>query len=301
MEPFISHIDFEVPKSKNNLSKAKNFKKIFEKTGILETYKINKDYSVIDLALKICNRNLEELKNCDTLIFVTQTPEYLLPSCSAIVQGRLGLRQNILTFDINMGCSGFIHGLSVATSLIKSKISKNIALICADTYSKYFEKNNKNKFIFSDAASLTLIKNRRKKCFGPFLFGTDGTNFDKIIINKNKKNNLEFNMSGSDVYLFTLNKIPNFVKKYFKIVKKNNKDFYIFHQASKLILESLKNKLSIKPEKFLIDLKYGNTTSSSIPIALKRVIKSKKIKKNQKIIICGFGVGLAWGITSITL
>jgi 3-oxoacyl-[acyl-carrier-protein] synthase-3 len=300
MEPFISHIDFEVPKIKNNLFKEKNFKRIFDKTGILETYKINKNLSVIDLALKVCIRNLDELKNCDTLIFVTQTPEYLLPSCSAIVQGRLGLKENILTFDINMGCSGFIHGLSVATGLIKSKISKKIALICADTYSKYFDKNNKNKFIFSDAASLTIIKKRKKKSFGPFLFGTDGSNFDKIIINKNKKNNLEFNMSGSDVYLFTLNKIPVVIKEYFKIIKKNNRDFYICHQASKLILESLKKKLNIKKEKFLIDLKYGNTTSSSIPIALKRFLKKRKFKTNQRVIICGFGVGLAWGVTSIT-
>ncbi len=301
MEPFISNIDFEVPKQKNNIKQYKNFNKIFKKTGILETFKIKDNNSVIDLALKICNRNLKNLKNCDTLIFVTQTPTYLLPSCSSIVQGKLGLKQEILTFDINMGCSGFVHGLSIASSLIKSKVSKNVALICADTYSHYFTKNNKNKFIFSDAASLTLIKRRKKKSIGPFLFGTDGNNFDKIIISKNKNNNLEFNMSGSDVYLFTLNKIPTLVKNYLKIIKNKNFDFYIFHQASRLILESLRNKLDINKKKFVIDLKYGNTTSSSIPIALKNMIDNKKIKKNQKILVCGFGVGLAWGITSIEI
>ena len=76
---------------------------------------------------------------------------------------------------------------------------------------------------------------------------------------------------------------------------------FIFHQASKLILESLRNKLFIKNEKFIIDLKYGNTTSSSIPIALKRAMEQKKIKKNHRIIVCGFGVGLAWGITSVII
>ena len=301
MEPFISKIDYEVPKYKNHLKKLKNFNKIVKKTGIFETYKIKDDNSVIDLALKICKRNLKHLKKCDTLIFVTQTPKYLLPSCSSIIQGKLSLKQNILTFDINMGCSGFIHGLSVATSLIKSKVSKNVALICADTYSRYFTKNNKNKFIFSDAASLTLIKNRRKKSIGPFLFGSDGENFDKIIITNNKENNLEFYMSGTDVYYFTLNKIPVLIKKYLKIIKGNYENFFIFHQASKLILESLKNKLDIREEKFIIDLKYGNTTSSSIPIALKRAMERKKIKKKNRIIICGFGVGLAWGVTSVIL
>jgi 3-oxoacyl-[acyl-carrier-protein] synthase-3 len=301
MEPFISKIDYEVPKYKNHLQKLKNFNKIVEKTGILETFKIKDGKSVIDLAFKVCKRNLKYLKKCDTLIFVTQTPKYLLPSCSSIIQGKLGLKQSILTFDINMGCSGFVHGLSVATSLVKSKISKNVALICADTYSRYFTKNNKNKFIFSDAASLTLIKNKKKKSIGPFLFGSDGENFDKIIISNNKKNNLEFNMSGSDVYYFTLNKIPIVIKEYLKIIKPNSDNFFIFHQASKLILESLKHKLDIKEEKFIIDLRYGNTTSSSIPIALKRAIERNKIKKNNRIIICGFGVGLAWGVTSITL
>lgn len=301
MEPFISKIDYEIPKNKNNLKKLRNFQNIKKKTGILETFKIKKGHTVIDLAFKLCKRNLKYLKKCDTLIFVTQTPKYLLPSCSSIIQGKLGLRENVLTFDINMGCSGFVHGLSVATSLIKSNLSRNVALICADTYSNYFEKNNKNKFLFSDAASLTLIKNRQKKSIGPFLFGTDGKSFDKIIIDKNKKKNLEFRMSGSDVYLFTLNKVPYIINKYFKIIKQNYVNFFIFHQASELILKSLRDKLKIKKEKFLIDLKYGNTTSSSIPIALKRAIKMKKIKKNDRIIICGFGVGLAWGVTSITI
>ena len=301
MEPFISKIDYEVPRYKNHIKKLKNFNNIVKKTGIFETFKIKDGHSVIDLALKVCNRNLKDLKKCDTLIFVTQTPKYLLPSCSSIMQGKLGLKQDILTFDINMGCSGFIHGLSVATSLIRSEMSSNVALICADTYSRYFTKNNKNKFIFSDAATLTLIKKKRKKSIGPFLFGTDGNHFDKIIISNNKKNNLEFHMSGSDVYLFTLNKIPKLIKKYLNIIKSNYNNFFIFHQASKLILESLLNKLNIKKEKFIIDLKYGNTTSSSIPIALKRAMESKKIKKNHRVIICGFGVGLAWGVTSIIL
>lgn len=299
MEPYISKIDYVVPKEKNNLSKLKNFRNIVKKTGVFETFKIKQKQSVIDLAFKVCKKNLNHIKKCDAIIFVTQTPKFLLPSCSSILQGQLGLKQDILTFDINMGCSGFIHGLSVATGLIKSKVSKNIALICADTYSQYFSKNNKNKFLFSDAASLTIIKNRKKKSIGPFLFGTDGDNFDKIIIKRNKKKSLEFQMSGSDVYLFTLTKIPLLIKKYLNIIKTNKNDFFIFHQASNLILKTLKDKLKIKKEKFIIDLKYGNTTSSSIPIALNRAIKKKKIKKNHRIIICGFGVGLAWGVTSI--
>lgn len=301
MEPFISKIDYEVPKYKNHLNKLINYNKIQKKTGIVETFKIKKGQTVIDLALKVCNRNLVDIKKCDTLIFITQTPKYLLPSCSSIIQGKLGLKKNILTFDINMGCSGFIHGLSVATSLIRSKMSSNVALICADTYSRYFTKDNKNKFIFSDAATLTFIRKRKKKSIGPFLFGTDGNNFDKIIINDNKEKNLEFQMSGSDVYLFTINRIPKLIKKYLKIIKNNYENYFIFHQASKLILESLMNKLNIKKDKFVIDLKYGNTTSSSIPIALKRAMDKKQIKKNSRIIICGFGVGLAWGVSSIII
>ena len=300
MPASISKIDFLISSRKNNLKKKKSLKKIFAKTGIKETYRVNNNEDVIDLAVKISKKNIDEIKDCDGIIFVTQTPRYLLPSCSCIIQDRLNLSKNIMTFDINMGCSGFVHALAVAKGLIENSTLKKILLICADTYSLYFGKNNKSEYLFSDAASITIIKNTKDDNIKNFMFGSDGSGFDKIIIKNNIQNKLEFQMSGTDVYTFTIDVIPKLVKKFLHKNKLKLKDFngVIFHQASKIILESLKEKLNLK-SKFIIDLKYGNTTSSTIPIALKRSMKNGSLKKGDLILICGFGVGLAWGINAL--
>ena len=298
----ISKIDFLVSSNKNNLRKRKFFKKTFIKTGIRETYRVKYNEDVIDLAIKICKKNKKEIKNCDGIIFVTQTPRYLLPSCSCIVQDKLKLSKNIMTFDINMGCSGFVHALAVAKGLIESGNLKKILLICADTYSLYFGDNNKNEYLFSDAASIAIIKSTKREGIKNFMFGSDGSGFDKIIIKNNIQNKLEFQMSGTDVYSFTLDVIPKIVKKFLYKNRLKLEDFkgVIFHQASKIILESLKDRLNLKSQ-FIIDLTYGNTTSSTIPIALKRSMDNGSLKKGDLILICGFGVGLAWGVSALRI
>jgi 3-oxoacyl-[acyl-carrier-protein] synthase-3 len=302
MPTSITKIDYLIPKNKNNLIKNRIFKKIFLKTGIRETYVVNNGEDVIDLAIKLGKRNKDSIKNCDGIIFVTQTPRYLLPSCSCIIQDKLKLPKNIMTFDINMGCSGFVHSLAVAKSLIENNTLKKVLIVCADTYNSYFYENNKNEYLFSDAASLIIVQKTKFEGIKNFSFGSDGSGYDKIIIKKNKKKNLEFEMSGADVFAFTLNTIPRIIKKF---LSKNSLEFknfkgIIFHQASKIVLENLKNKLMIK-KNFIIDLKYGNTTSSSIPIALKHSIDKGSLKKGDLILICGFGVGLAWGVGTLRI
>ena len=302
MAASISKIDFLIKKKKNNLEKKKLFKKIFIKTGIKETYRANTGEDVIDLATKLCKKNKDSIKNCDGIIFVTQTPRYLLPSCSCIIQDKLKLPKNIMTFDINMGCSGFVHSLAVAKSLIENNTLKKILIICSDTYNAYFYENNKNEYIFSDAVSLVIVTKTKSVGIKNFSFGSDGSGYDKIIIKNNKEKKLEFQMSGADVFSFTLNTIPKLVKNFLRknLLELKNFKGIIFHQASKVILESLRDRLSIK-KNFIIDLKYGNTTSSSIPIALKRSIDDGSLKKGDLILICGFGVGLAWGIGSLRI
>ena len=202
-----------------------------------------------------------------------------------------------------MGCSGFIYSLAVANSLISNNTCKKITIICSDTYNSFFDVKNRNRLLFSDAASLCVIGQSKIKKIGKFIFNTDGSGYDDIIIKENIKKRLEFQMNGSNVYSFTLDVIPKLIQDYFNLNNTSSKNYnkVIFHQASKLILESLRDKLKFPKEKFLIDLKFGNTTSSTIPITLKRSIKSRKIKKGENILLCGFGVGLSCGVTSIKL
>ncbi len=302
MPASISKIDFLVPQNKNNLKKKNLFKKIYDKTGIEETFRAPSNEDVIDLAVKLCKKNKKFIKDCDGIIFVTQTPRYLLPSCSCILQEKLAFSNNIMTFDINMGCSGFVHSLSVAKSLIENNTLKKILLICGDTYNSYFYKNNKNEYLFSDAVSLAIIKKTKSFGIKNFLFGSDGSGYDKIIIKKNLEKKLEFEMSGAEVFAFTLNTIPKLVKNFLKknSLSINNFQGIIFHQASRVILENLKEKLALG-DNFIIDLKYGNTTSSTIPITIKRALDKKILKKGDLILICGFGVGLAWGIGTLKI
>jgi 3-oxoacyl-[acyl-carrier-protein] synthase-3 len=293
----IDSIEYYLPP--RNKFFSPHFKKIYEKTGIKNTRikKINED--VIDLAYKACLKHKNKIKKIDAIIFVTQTPRYLLPSCSCILQDKLKFNHNIYTLDINMGCSGYIYGLSVADSLIKNNIANNVLLVCSDTYSKYIDKKNTNKYIFSDSASATLIKKSNSNKIYDYSFFTNGSKHDSIIIKKEK--NIEtFSMNGTDVFAFTLEQVPLNINKYLKRYKRNL-SFYeqvFFHQASGIILENIKKKFNTK--KIYKDIKdIGNTTSSSIPISIKNAQKKKIIKKDDNLLLCGFGVGLSLGIVSI--
>jgi len=298
----IESIEFFLP-PKKNLDKKK-INKIYSRTGILNTRVKKKTQNVIDLAYAACVKLGKKIKNIDGLIFVTQTPKYLLPSCSCILQDKLSefTNNNIYTVDLNMGCSGFNYGLSVADSLIKNKICKKILLVCSDAYSDYISENNSNKYIFSDAASATLISDSKVKKINKFEFFTDGSRHQSIIIKKNDKKNLEFSMNGREVFAFTLTEVPRFINEYLKKIKKSKNFFkrFFLHQASGFILDNLSRKygndLIYKNVKYI-----GNTTSSSIPISLKLALKSKNIKKGDNILLCGFGVGLSISIVSIKI
>ena len=300
----IDEISYYLPPV-NNLSKKNKilFNKIYKKTGILNTRISKKNEDVIDLAYSASLKIKKKLSNIEGVIFVTQTPRYLLPSCACILQDRLKLSKNIFAVDINMGCSGYIYGLSVAKSLIESNVLKKILLVCADTYSKYIDKNNNNKYLFSDAASATLISKSKNKKFGNFLFKTDGSKYEKIIIRKNKEGKQAFEMDGASVYTFTLMEIPKILERYLKKEKRSIKEMkkIFFHQASGIILDTLERKINKKKIVYKNIKNIGNTTSSSIPISIKDALNKKIIKKNDEILLCGFGVGLSWGVVSLKI
>lgn len=300
----IDEISYHLPPV-NNLSKKNKilFNKIYKKTGILNTRISKKNEDVIDLAYSASLKIKKKLSNIEGVIFVTQTPRYLLPSCACILQDRLKLSKNIFAVDINMGCSGYIYGLSVAKSLIESNVLKKILLVCADTYSKYIDKNNNNKYLFSDAASATLISKSKNKKFGNFLFKTDGSKYEKIIIRKNKEGKQAFEMDGASVYTFTLMEIPKILERYLKKEKRSIKEMkkIFFHQASGIILDTLERKINKKKIVYKNIKNIGNTTSSSIPISIKDALNKKIIKKNDEILLCGFGVGLSWGVVSLKI
>jgi len=304
----------------------KRIKKLEKSTGIKERHIVSKNETALDLALRAGKKILKnyDKNKIDFLILCNESPEYYLPPGACILQEKLGLRKDIGAFDYNLGCSGFIYGLAFAKSLITSNIATNILLITSETYSKYINPKDKaNRTIFGDAATATIIERSEEEQIEEFILGTDGSGYKNLIVpnggvrnrfnpiaeeiddgagNTRTENN--FYMNGAEVFNFTIKVVP---KLFLDILKKNKTnledlDYVIFHQANKYINEYLRKKINIPKEKYCIDLLHtGNTVSNTIPIAIKNSLDNKIIKKDDKVLLAGFGVGYSWGGTIIEI
>ena len=290
--------------------------KIFNKVGVKQRHIAEKHETVLELAVKASEKLLKRIaKNeIDFILFCTQSPDYHLPTTACILQDRLGLRKGIGALDFNLGCSGFVYGLGVAKGLIAAGIAKNILLITSETYSKYLhEKDKSNKTIFGDGAAATLISKDITKQSFEFELGTDGSGYEHLIVkngggkNPVSEEDIEGNclyMNGRKIFIFTIERIPILVED---LLKKNNItkeeiDYFVFHQSNKHILNHQREILDIPEEKFYIDMETtGNTVSSTIPIALKDALERGKVKRGDKVMLVGFGVGLSWGATIVEI
>jgi len=285
---------------------------IEKKTGIKYRYICEDAQTSKDIALlaceKIFNSNVRR-SDIDFLIVVTESPEYIAPAMSCDLQNSLGLKTSIASFDVNLGCSGFVYGLMIADSILCANNYSNGLLVCVDTYSKYISSNDRTcRPLFSDAASATLITASNKKTLGPFVLGTDGSGYKDLMVknsgtikNIDTERNLYF-MNGSAVFMFTMRVVPKAVNDLLIKEKCNmdDIDLFVFHQASKIVIDNLKRLLKLSNEKVFENYQLvGNTVSSSIPIALSQAKSAKKIKKGSIVMLVGFGVGLSWGATII--
>ena len=299
---------------------------IFEKIGIRQRHFVSEYETALDLAIVASEKVLEGFdKNLiDFVILCTQSPDYYLPTTACIVQDKLGLRTNIGAFDFNLGCSGFIYGLAIAKGLIETDLAKNILLIFAETYTKHIHPKDKvNRSIFGDGAAASIISCCENEQILKFELGTDGKGMNNLIVpngglrnkynpaeqdfqdgDNNTRNNNCLYMNGPEILNFTIVKIPSLVSK---TLEKNNLtldtiDYVIFHQANKYMLDYLRKKIRISPDKFYQNMENsGNTVSATIPIALKDAIEKGLIKKGDKVLLAGFGVGYSWGATVIEI
>ena len=271
-----------------------NIEEVLKKTGIKNIYTSNEEEDVLYLSIKSCKKTLKNFDKTkiDCVIVVTQTAKKKLPSVSCMIQDQLNLRKNIVAVDLGLGCSGFVYGLSLINSLLNSNTVKTVLFVCSDTYSKFLNDQNRTcKTVFSDAASSCIVQKINSKKNVKFSFLTDGSGAADLMENDN---NIE--MKGSNIFHFTTKNIPSL---FHDILKKNNLnkkdiDQFVFHQASKLVIDKLTKILELDKKKVFKNYdKIGNTVSSSIPIALENLKKNNMIKKNQKIMLVGFGVGLS--------
>lgn len=266
---------------------------IQSKIGVTKRHHLANNEDALDLARRACLDFFEKSKiNCesiDYIILVTSSPRYVTPSSSVILQDMLGLATSVGAVDVNQGCSGYVYGLSLANGLVVSGQAKNVLLVTAETYSKYIQEHDKsNLTIFGDAASCSLVTNSSENAreIGEFHFGSRGADFDKIIVKDDV-----FHMDGKAVFDFTAKTIVSELKSFVDIQEFNG--FYVFHQANTFMLEYIRKKLRIRDEQFIVHMsEYGNTVSSSIPIALASV-------RQGNLVLAGFGVGLSWAFVKL--
>ena len=279
--------------------------KILESTGVEERYISDESESAMSLGIHAAKKiDTEILKEVDLCIFVSQSPEYALPTTACIIQDELNLKNDCAAFDINLGCSAFPYALSVVSSMLENHLCSKALIICSDTYTKYIKKDNRTcRPIFSDAAAAIIVSRSTNSRIGPFLLGTDGSGAENLIV-RNSASNFEDDlektlyMNGSEVLLFTMSNVPKGIKKLLRDSELNidDIDMFFLHQASKIVMDNIQRKLKISGDKFPTNYdKYGNTVSATIPILMAQEAKKGNLKRGMKILLFGFGVGYSYG------
>jgi 3-oxoacyl-[acyl-carrier-protein] synthase-3 len=261
----------------------------------------------------------------DFLLYCTQSPDYPLPTTACLLQDRLGLGTACGAFDINQGCSGFVYGLAIARALVENGTARNVLFITAETYSKYVNPRDRStRTIFGDGAAATLIgpAGQGPDLIGPFVFGTDGggarnlivpsgglrrprtaqTSLEAEDVSGNWRSEENIYMNGPEIFAFTLEAVPAAVRRLLResAMRADDVDYFVFHQANKYMLERLRVKLEIPPEKFAVSMEdTGNTVSSTIPIALERARAGGQVRPGDRVMLVGFGVGYSWAAAMI--
>jgi 3-oxoacyl-[acyl-carrier-protein] synthase-3 len=295
---------------------------LFQKSGVYQRHIAEINETAFDLSRiavdKLFSHSRHDLSKIDAIICCTQTPDYIMPSNSHLIHAHLKLPHSTLAFDFNLACSGFIYGLSIANSFIKSRQAKNILLVTGDTYSKLIHPMDRAvRSLFGDGVAATLIScDKDIAGFNQIDLASCGEMFNKFYVpnggyrNRDLKNHSEailntenyINMDGMAVWSFINSAVPHQIKKHIQDVGwgLEEVDHFFFHQGSKLTLDSLSRTLGIGNERVHTNLvNLGNTVSASIPLCMRdAILEGKNIRLGEKILLSGFGVGLSYGTTS---
>lgn len=306
------------------LGNEEQIQKYIDTTGVITRHTVEgQELRASDLAYEAANKLIEELgwdrNSIDCLIFVSQTPDYILPATACVLHGRLALSNDCFSMDISLGCSGWIYGVTTIATLLQNGGFKRGLMLAGDTSTLTKSPKDKSTYpLFGDAGTATAIEYQNGAEGIRVHTATDGKNYEAIIIpdggfrnmyNENSNVEEEFeegiirkridtSMDGAAVFTFGITKAPRSVKsllEHFQI-EIDSIDHFVFHQANKFMIEKIRSKLKIPAEKVPYSLdEYGNTSSSSIPLTIVARLREQVMSKETAILACGFGVGLSWG------
>ncbi|MBR3051148.1 MAG: ketoacyl-ACP synthase III, partial [Selenomonadaceae bacterium] len=276
--------------------------RFIKKIGVNCRHICTKDEAAGDLAFNAADNLFAEYNidrhETDFILLCTQHPDHLGPHTSAHLQHRLGLKKSVGTMDISLGCSGYVYGLAIAKGLIETGLAKKILFITSSVYTKYINARDKaTRPLFGDGATATWIDGGDKENLRAFVFGSDGSRFDKLIIpvggsrhmprdnpeifstddNGNYRSNYEIFMDGMAITYFTLREVPPLVEKVLAAANltRADLDYCIFHQANKFMMTYLRDKANLNDVPFHNDISVtGNLVSGSVPLAIEQVVKN---------------------------
>ena len=297
--------------------------KVIASTGIERRHVVEPGTTASDLAVKAVEIIIEELgwkrESVDLLAYVCQSRDFIAPQTACILQDRLGLSQGCCAIDLPFGCSGFVHGMSVAASMLSQGGFKRGLLINAETNS--LNRNQKDRTVkplFGDAATVTALEYCEGATPMNFVFGVDGSGYQaiwtkyggarypttvdslqEVIIEPGViRRGVDMEVKGMDVFGFAIKRPPRSIKELIETYNINleSVDYLLLHQANKFIDEKIRKSLKMPVEKVPYCLQeYGNVTSASIPLTLVSQCQKQISMHKNHCIACGFGIGLQWG------
>lgn len=298
--------------------------KIEEKTGIRARHIASENETSADLAVaaaeKLFASGRARREEVDFLLFCTQSPDYFLPTTACLIQQRLGLARSTGALDFNLGCSGWVYGLSLAKALVESGQARVVLLLTGETYSKFIHPRDKSvRTLFGDGGSATVVRRQEEgtRGIGPFVFGTDGRGGENLIVptggfrhrpsaadteeltdeSGNVRSRGSLFMNGPEIFAFTLRVVPKAVRELLAKAELEMAqiDHFVFHQANRYMLEHLRSKLGIREDRFVYALlDVGNTVSATIPLALREAEGEGRLQSGDLVMVVGFGVGYSW-------
>ena len=277
---------------------------ITQKLGIQSRHQLSGSFGVSDMAAAAVRTLLLETRidadDIQFLALVTQTGDFSLPHTSAIVQEKAGLPETAFVFDISLGCSGFVMGLDIAIGAMERLGLDRGILVTADAYTKIIDPSDRaTSPLFGDAAAATLLSRSPKWTMGKSAYGSRGASYDKLIVRGSGSADGErepLYMDGRSILDFTRKVVPQSIESALEAngLSPNDVDHFVFHQANGFVLDTLTRDLGLEPDKVVQSFSdIGNTTSSSVPIALKREVMDSS-NAGRVVLISGFGVGLSW-------
>lgn len=287
-------------------SNDKKLQKLIKMTGIYKrhTLDLNK-HRLVDMSVTACREVITkssiDKSKIKAIVYITQKPEFTGPATAFLVQKELDIGKDCIVFDVNLGCSGFVAGLQIASSLMNGFADGDIALLInAESMSSVQRENPNDVYLFGDASTAVLLR-KDESYNGKFFseYYSDGNRYDAII---QKSQNSPCVMDGQAVFEFSVYEVSEYIKRFLEnhSLTDDSIDHIVFHQAQKFIIDHVAVNAKLDKNKMLYSLdEYGNTSGASVPLSICN--NKDKLKEHGRYLLSGFGVGLAWGITYIEI